>query len=305
MLAPVIRDYEPLDAEGAGALLTENSPWFYTAAGLQHRLDTLPPRAHRATWVAEVDGAIVGWGEAEFDWTAETDDVGQVYALVAPPYRRRGLGSGLFERALTHVEAHGARELRSWSFREGDDFLLRRGFRRARTERLSAVDPRSVETSPLASLPDGVRIVPLAELDDRLVEVHTVFAEAAADMPADHTPSKLPYDEWLAETIGNPDLNREGSMVVLVDERPAALSWLLVDPRRGLAQQELTGTLRAYRRRGLARLAKLAAMRWASEHGITRVVTGNDATNVGMLAINVATGFRPFAEETEWVKPLV
>lgn len=247
---------------------------------------------------------IVGYAEAEFDWVAEAEGVGTLYALVAPEQRRRGIGSALYERAADHLVANGARELRSWSLRDGDAFLERRGFRRAREERLSAVDPRTVDTSRLDGLPGGVRVVALRELDHRLPEVHAVYAEASADMPADHAETNLPYEEWLEETFGDPDLTKDGSFVVLVGDQVAALSWLNVDPRHGLAEQELTGTARAFRRRGLAHIAKLAVLRWAAENGVTRVATGNDAENAGMLAINDELGFRPFAVETEWVKPL-
>jgi GNAT superfamily N-acetyltransferase len=304
MLGGVIRPYDDADAEAAAALVAEHSPWLQTAAGLRHRLAALPPRAHRATWVAEIDGEIVGWAEAEFDWTAERTDIGQAWVLVAPSHRGRGYGSELFERAIQHLTAHDAGELRSWSFPDGEAFLVRRGFTRTRVERLSALDPSSVDTSRLESLPSGVRIVPLGELDARLSEVHAVFAEALADMPADHPETNLPYEEWLTETIGDPDLSHEGSVVVLVDDRPAALSWVNVDGDRGYAEQHLTGTARAYRRRGLARLAKLAVIRWCAEAGVVRLATGNDATNTGMLAINDELGFRPFATETQWVKPL-
>jgi GNAT superfamily N-acetyltransferase len=224
--------------------------------------------------------------------------------VVEPERRRRGLGSALFEGAAGHLVSNGARELRSWSLPDGAAFLERRGFRRAREERVSAVDPRTVDTSRLDELPPGVRIVPLRELQDRLREVHAVYAETAADMPADHAETNVPYDEWLAETFADPDLTHDGSFVVLVDDAVAALSWLTVDAGQGLGQQELTGTGRAFRRKGLARLAKLAVMRWAAASSITRISTGNDATNAGMLAINDELGFRPFAVETEWVKSL-
>jgi GNAT superfamily N-acetyltransferase len=298
----VIREFVDSDAEDAAALLAELSPWLWTADGILHRLGALPERAHRRTWVAEADGAVVGWGEAEFDWVAERDDIGTVWAIVAPAHRGQGLGSGLFERGVAHMLERGARELRTWTFVDGDAFVEHRGFRRARVERFSAVDPRTVDTSALDDLPAGVALAPLASLLDRLPEVHALYAETAADMPADHPESNLPYDEWLEETIGNPELSREGSAVVLVDDRPAALSWVSVDELRRLAQQELTGTTRAHRRRGFARLAKLAVLRWCAERGITRVATGNDSTNVGMLALNDQLGFRPFATETEWVK---
>lgn len=248
--------------------------------------------------------AIVAYAEAEFDWTAKRDDIGTLYVVVEPDRRRRGLGSALFDRASAHLLAHGARELRTWSFPEGDAFLEQRGFRRTREERVSAVDPRTVDTSRLDEPPPNVLVVGLREVEHRLLEVHAVYAEAAADMPADHAETNIPYGEWLAETVADPDLTHEGSFVVLVDDRVAALSWLKVDPRHGLAEHDLTGTARAFRRRGLARLAKLAVLRWAAANGVTRVSTGNDAENAGMLAINDELGFRPLSVETEWVKPL-
>ena len=298
----MIREYEDSDAEEGSALIAEHSPWFSTAAGTRHRLASVPPRARRKIWVAEADGRIVGWGEAEFDWATEVEDAGGVWVIVHPDHRRRGLGSGLFEQGAGHLKSHGARELRSWADTESAPFLERRGFVAGRLERLSALDPRSVDTSRLDATPAGVRVVPLAELLDRLPDVHALYIEAAADMPADNPETNVPLDEWLDETIGSPDLDRDLSVVVLVDDVPAALSWVYADRAHGLADHDLTGTARAYRRRGLARLAKLAVVRRCAEAGISRLMTENDSENTGMLAINDELGFKPFAEMTEWVK---
>ena len=298
----MIREYEDFDAEEGSALIAEHSPWFSTAAGTRHRLASVPPRARRAIWVAEANGRIVGWGEAEFDWATEVDDAGGVWVVVHPEHRRRGLGSELFEHGVRHLESHGAHELRSWADAENGPFLERRGFAPGRIERLSALDPRTVDTSRLDERPDGVRIVPLAQLLDRLSEVHALYTEAAADMPADNPETNVPFDEWLDETIGSPDLDHQLSVVVLVDDVPAALSWVYVDRAHGLADHDLTGTARAYRRRGLARLAKLAVVRGCAEAGITRLMTENDSENTGMLAINDELGFEPHVVMTEWVK---
>ena len=89
-----------------------------------------------------------------------------------------------------------------------------------------------------------MRIVPLAELLDRLPEVHALYTEAAADMPADNPEGNVSLDEWLSETIGSPDLDRELSVVVLVDDRPAALSWVNADRS---ARRSQTTTSRAPR----------------------------------------------------------
>lgn len=285
----MIREYEDADAEEGSALIAEHSPWFSTAAGTRHRLSSVPPRAHRKLWVAEETGRIVGWGEAEFDWATEIEDAGGVWAIVHPDHRLRDLGSTLFEQGVEHLTSLGARELRSWADSESASFLERRGFAPGRIERLSALDPRVVDTSRLDERREGVEIVPLAELLDRLPDVHALYAEAAADMPADNPETNVPLDEWLKETIRNPDLDHELSVVVLVDDVPAALSWVHVDHPHGLADHDLTGTARAYRRRGLARLAKLAVVRRCAEAGISRLMTENDSENVGMLAITTSS----------------
>jgi GNAT superfamily N-acetyltransferase len=300
----VIRDFEERDADAASALIAQHSPWFSTPAGVLHRERSVPARAHRHSWVAEEDGPVVAFAEAEFEWTTERDDVGALWLVVHPDRRRQGIGSSLFERGAEHLTASGAHELRTWAAEDGADFVERRGFKPTRQERISAVDPRSVDTTRLQDLPEGVAIVPLAALLDRLPEVHAVYVEASADMPADHAQANLPLEEWLEETIGDPNLDRDTSVVVLVDDQPAALSWVYVDERHGRADHDLTGTARSFRRRGLARLAKLAVIERAAARGVTTLTTENDTENAGMLAINDELGFRPFAVVTEWVKPL-
>jgi RimJ/RimL family protein N-acetyltransferase len=55
----------------------------------------------------------------------------------------------------------------------------------------------------------------------------------------------------------------------------------------------MTGTAPAFRRRGLARLAKEATIAWAAEAGIETITTSNDTTNADMLALNEHLGYRP------------
>jgi len=66
---------QPKVVNGASDLIAEHSPWFSTAAGTRHRRRAVPPRAHLRYWVAEDAGRIVGWGEAEFDWATDVEDV--------------------------------------------------------------------------------------------------------------------------------------------------------------------------------------------------------------------------------------
>jgi GNAT superfamily N-acetyltransferase len=295
----VIREYESRDAAGAAELITVGSPWLTTPAGLDHELRARPARAKCRSWVADEGGEIVGWGEAQLQWYTDAADAADIWVIVRADARRRGIGTDLYDGAVAHLLREGAAELHGVTGEQaGRRFAEKRGYVKSRDEVLSSVDPRTVDTSRLEEelerfREDGLRLVTLAEAEQRPRELHALYAAAAADMPADHPETNLPYDEWFAETLGKPDLSREGSFVVLAGERPVALSFVDVDLPHRRAEQELTGTAPDYRRRGLARVAKLAVMRWAAENGIERLATSNDGENAGMLKINRELGFAP------------
>jgi RimJ/RimL family protein N-acetyltransferase len=63
----------------------------------------------------------------------------------------------------------------------------------------------------------------------------------------------------------------------------------------------MTATLPEYRRNGLALAVKSAAARWAAANGFERIVTENDADNVGMLAINRKLGYRHLHDQVGYL----
>jgi GNAT superfamily N-acetyltransferase len=266
---------------------------------LLHWAENLPARAHARQWVAVEGAELVGWAEAEFEWATERKDLASLWVFVPTDRRGSGVGSGLYDVAVAHGLEHGARELKSGAWEHaGHRFLQARGYEPTREERLSAIDPRTVDTSRL-ELPEGFELRSLRDLSGRERDLHALYSEAAADMPADDPETNIGLDEWLDETLGDPTLSKDASMVVLDGDTPVALAWIKVAGRR--AENELTGTARAYRRRGLGRAAKLATIRWCAEHGIERITTGNDSTNVGMLAINDELGYRPWITWQEYL----
>jgi RimJ/RimL family protein N-acetyltransferase len=66
----------------------------------------------------------------------------------------------------------------------------------------------------------------------------------------------------------------------------------------------LTGTIPAYRGRGLAKVVKSAALTRSREAGFVTAYTGNDSNNVPMLAVNRWLGYQPAGSSWTAVKDL-
>ncbi len=305
----LIRDFEPADAAAVSAALHEEEPPHpVTPEGVLHWRNGQPERARARLWVAEEGGRVVGWAEARTRWTTKVQDVGDVWAYVVPSERGRGIGAALHAETERYVLGLGARILESWTYTAaGERLLERRGFRATGTEQVSILDPARADLSELRALEEqkgheGFRVVPLGGVIGQVEELHRVYAAASQDVPEYFREDDVRLDEWKHETLGHPQLSLEGSMIVLSCKLPVALAFLEVDEPANIAVNEMTGTLPEFRRRGLARLAKLAAIRWAAEHGIAAIQTGNSHENPGILALNRKLGYRPVATETQYLR---
>jgi RimJ/RimL family protein N-acetyltransferase len=58
----------------------------------------------------------------------------------------------------------------------------------------------------------------------------------------------------------------------------------------------MTAVARDWRGRGVAGALKRATIRWAIEHGLEALDTGNDPDNAAMRAVNARLGFRPMPD---------
>lgn len=306
----MIRKARDNDAPGVVHVLNQVYPaWLHTVKSWRHRRASEPEEAHPIYLVAEDDGRIVGVGGGRIEYEAAREGTGRVGVSVLEEARRRGIGSRLYERAEAHVVAHGAQRLRTVS---NDDeasrrFVASRGFRQTLSERVSGVDPREIDLSELSTLEaakeaEGFRLLPMTQVSAD--EIYRVDLEATRDIPMDEPFGDMSFEDWERKHWLHPDLTLEGSRVVVHEGQAVSFAMIHADLERGKATNEMTGTLRAFRGRRLARLAKLATTGWAVEQGITQILTGNDETNAPMLAINVSLGYRPLATELSWVKEL-
>jgi GNAT superfamily N-acetyltransferase len=305
----MIRDFRTEDAGVVSAILHEEElPQAVTPAGVLHWFESQPERARARMFVAEEGGQIVGWAEARLTWATSTPGVSDFWAYVAPRARGHGLGRALYEAIEHYLLGIGARVLQTWTYSPAGLKLLEgRGFRATAQERISKLELAEADLSLLSDLEqqkadEGFGLVTLREVAGDLEGLHRVYTAAAADVPEYFPEDDIRLEEWRRETLDHPQLAQDGSFVVLSGTRPVALAFLEVDEPASLAANEMTGTLPEFRRRGLARLAKLATIRWAVAQGLTRVVTGNAEANVGILRLNESLGYRPVKTETHFVR---
>ncbi|MGZ4395103.1 MAG: N-acetyltransferase family protein [Gaiellaceae bacterium] len=285
-----VRPVRGSDLEAVAALVCEiDSTAVMTPALLAAEFAAFPGDR----FVAEVDGQIVGWAPAFH----RADGAVSFWIGVLPAFRRRGLGAALYSALAAQLDG-----VRSRGYADGDEgsrFLETRGYAPAGKLHLGTLDLAA------AVLPDarvsGFDAVPLAELLDRLPDVHRLYSAVRADIPREHQIAPVPYSEFEAEIEGGL-FDPAASVVVLEGNEPVALSFSMTDCETGRADTDLTGTLAAYRGRGLARFAKADSLRRLRALGIHTVATANDDTNEPMRALNESLGFRPAATWTRYVR---
>jgi GNAT superfamily N-acetyltransferase len=295
-----IREATLEDYPGAVALLHVVDPFrLRTVEGYRHGHVVEPPEARRRSWAADANSELVGWVTGALSYESSSGSGG--FGLsVHPAWRSRSVGSELLERMVAHLLESGATRLTADGPDEASSrrFAERHGFRRTQTIRISGVDPRAVE--PPAP-PVGIELRSAEEIGPE--RVFALEQEAALDVPGEETTDALELEQWLEQYWRHPQLDRDASTVVLVDGRAASFSLMRVYPGQRRGVSDLAGTLRAFRGRGLATLAKRRALAVAAVRGVELALTDNDETNGPMLRVNERLGYRPVGGRISWSRP--
>jgi len=173
-----------------------------------------------------------------------------------------------------------------------------RGFDVTYVQRMSRLDLAGLGPAP--PVPEGVELVPFSAADPRAI--WALEAEGLRDVPVDQPLDDVRFEDWEARLWSDPDLDREASLLALLDGEPAAFTSFLSDPETGRATSAMTATVRRARGRGLASLVKHHGLARLAAAGFREAVTENDEQNAPMLRVNERLGYVPTAANATFTR---
>ncbi|WP_461085689.1 GNAT family N-acetyltransferase [Streptomyces deserti] len=305
----IVRDLRPevrADAEGFSLVRRLALPYLLsTPESVVHHLTHSHPDAHFEQLIAEEDGEIIGTAQSSVAHDSPEPGQGSANIYVRPDRTRRGAGSLLLRTAEERLAARGVRKLFAWVLDEPRNraFAERHGYRASRSAYFLRLDLANGTLPPRQDPPPGVELRTAADFADDPRPLFELDAVTSSDEPSDIDVEFTDYEAWIEENWKHPLLDLVLTSVAVVDGRPAAFTVAHTDggTRYGTA---MTGTARAFRGRGLAKLAKNDSLHRARAAGYTEAFTGNDTGNEPMIAINKWFGYEVCATEVRYVREL-
>ena len=300
----IVRDFRPADAEAWVEVRRAALPYMVTTAEqVAFDLASAHPDKRYRLLVAEEDGEIIGTAQVGISYDTPEPGQGFCNPYTRPDRLGRGAGSLLLSTAEGYLAETGAVAVYTWVLDEpaNREFARRRGYVASRPAHFLRLDLANSTLPARQEVPAGVELRTAADFADDPRPLFEADAEVTADEPSD-TPMELTdYEDWLNHTWRHPGLDRELTSVAVVDGTVAAFSAATTD---GLTRYSsgMTGTRRAYRGRGLAKLVKNDSLHRARAAGYTDAYTGNDADNAPMLAVNTWFGYEICATEVRHVR---
>lgn len=295
-----IRPARPDDAEALAAVRRDVFPFaVMSPATVRHMITSSTPDEKPLHLVGLDEGRVVAWGSAAINtWTSEVGQAG-LNVHVHPGHRLRGIGGALAARLHEHLGEIGAVRVRTFASPSGVEFARRRGYDGSRQMHYSGVDLRQPlpEQPPT---PDGIVLVGLDQVTPR--QAYDADTIASRDEPGDSPIDAVDFDQWVQEIWESPGLDKALSVAALAGDEIA--SFTAVETAGDRAWAGMTGTLPAYRGKGLAKLVKSVALRRAAAAGITGAFTSNDDENGPMLAVNNWLGYRRVETQTGLLRTL-
>ena len=208
--------------------------------------------------------------------------------------RGQGVGSALLGELSAWARSLGYGELQG-PVKEVDLGSLawagRRGFVEVGRNSKLVLDLTAIE-APAVDAPEGIEITTWAERLGVEAAMYEVARQAYPDVPGEEDAEIAPFEEWLSMDMQGASDRPEATFVALADGEVVAYAKLALSRARPtVAMHDMTGVLRAWRGRGIARALKAAEIAWAKENGYERLETQNEERNEPIRRLNERYGY--------------
>ncbi len=267
------------------------------------------PKCKFKRWVVEQDGSLVGYGGYwQHPWIYHPQKF-DLAIVVARNYRKRGIGSTLYDTTVSEVTAFDPILFRCSAYEEEPDsmkFAEKRGFTEALRLGSAHLDVNACDLTPYEELEkkltsEGIRFTAFPELEsdpDRNRKLFELEKDVCRDIPGEDNFDNVDFDTFVKDGLGRPDLLHDFFTVALDGDRYVGMCFVGLNAADNTLKQYLTGVRSEYRSRGIALALKARVIALAKKRGHPLIETLNDVENAPMLAVNNRLGFQP---QPQWV----
>ena len=251
-------------------------------------------QARETIWLlASEAGRDVGTGIGVGGWHSP-EGVARAEVRVVGDARGRGLGSALLAELSTWARGLGYGELMG-GVKEADAESLawagRRGFVEVGRNSMLVLDLTAID-APGVEAPDGIEIVSWAQRPGVERGMYEVARQAYPDVPGEEEAEIASFEEWLSMDMQGAGDRPEATFLAFAEGEVVAYAKLSLSlARPTVAMHDMTGVLRAWRGRGIARALKAAEIAWAKESGYERLETQNEERNEPIRRLNERFGY--------------
>ncbi|WP_405800398.1 GNAT family N-acetyltransferase [Streptomyces sp. NBC_01506] len=302
----IVRDFRREDAAAVVRVRRATVPYAVTTEEALHfAVRSAHPASKYRMLVAEDGGEVIGTSHVGLAYDSDEPGQSRLNPHVHPDHTGKGVGSAILRAAEEYLATEGATTAYTWVNDQPASlaFAAHRGYSPLRTAHFQRLDLAGATLPEPVKLPAGCSLATAADFADDPRPVFEADAEATSDEPGDVGTNLDDYEDWLNNTWQHPCLDHRLSTLVVADGRIAAFTLAHTDGDTTYLSA-MTGTLRDYRGRALAKAAKVDSMRRARAAGYTDAFTNNDARNEPMLAVNTWFGYQVCASEVRHVRTL-